>query len=70
MLNLKLLKTKSGFSRGLSPNKPFIINAISVDISLPFETLTLESDDKNLSTIDDILTVDEYFKICDTKLSR
>lgn len=60
LLNFKAIKNKERFFEIIA-NKPFIINAISVDISLPFETLTLESD-KNLSTIDDILTVDEYFK--------
>ncbi|QKF65161.1 response regulator [Campylobacter corcagiensis] len=60
LLNFSSLKNKEQFFE-IIKNRPFIINAKGVDISLPFETLNLESD-KNFSMIDDILTVDEYFK--------
>lgn len=60
LLNFSSLKNKEQFFE-IIKNRPFIINAKGLDISLPFETLNLESD-KNFSMIDDILTVDEYFK--------
>lgn len=60
LLNFHSIKKKKQFYE-LIENKPFIINAQNFDEELPFETLNLETED-SFSAINEILTVDEYFK--------